>query len=64
MKKRGSRHHADGSIGYSLDHVKVTVFGRNLTDKVYSTYQGSNAVGNFITFASPRTYGISLGYSF
>ena len=46
------------------ENTKISVFGRNLTDNAYFLNQGQNTYGKQGTFAKPRTYGVSLGYSF
>jgi iron complex outermembrane receptor protein len=46
------------------ENTRISVFGRNLTDAIYSTARGLNAVGASRNYAMPRTYGVSLGYSF
>ncbi|HEX7784482.1 MAG TPA: TonB-dependent receptor [Sphingobium sp.] len=48
----------------SHGNMTISVFGRNLTDKIYYTQQGINALGTNGNFGMPRTYGVSLGYSF
>jgi iron complex outermembrane recepter protein len=46
------------------DHLSMSVFGRNLTDKVYFASYSQNALTTAATFGMPRTYGVSLEYSF
>lgn len=44
--------------------IKVTLFLNNITDKRYRmTYNGAN-LGDYSSWAQPRTYGARLGYSF
>jgi len=56
----------DGAVTLTLDErMKVSVFGRNLTDKTYRLGASQNALSlDTAIFAQPRTYGVSLGYSF
>lgn len=47
------------------DSVKLGLFGRNLTNSNYKKGSGPNALGlENALFAEPRTYGVSLGFSF
>lgn len=47
------------------DKLKASVFGRNLGDKVYKVYESQLAFSlDGARYATPRTYGVSLGYSF
>lgn len=51
-------------LGYEIDHWRLAVWSKNLTDK---TYRNSvlNFGGNTIEFlGQPRTYGVSLRYAF
>jgi iron complex outermembrane receptor protein len=49
----------------SGEHMKFSLFGRNLTDKTYAISIGQNALSlASTTFATPRTYGVSFGYTF
>ncbi len=49
------------SLGQNLT---LSVFGRNLTDKAYSVGKNINNLLAVTNFGAPRTYGVSLGYSF
>lgn len=49
------------SLGQNLT---LSVFGRNLTDKAYSVGKNINNLLAVTNFGMPRTYGVSLGYSF
>jgi outer membrane receptor protein involved in Fe transport len=42
----------------------MSVFGQNLTDVAYKNSSGYSVLGTAQTFGTPRTYGVSLGYSF
>ncbi|MFV3126692.1 TonB-dependent receptor [Niveispirillum sp. KHB5.9] len=47
------------------DNIKVSVFGRNLTDRKYKVSMSQNALSlEGWRYAQPRIYGLSLGYSF
>lgn len=56
----------DGAVTLTLDErMKVSLFGRNLTDKIYRIGGSQNVLSlDTASFAQPRTYGVSLGYSF
>lgn len=55
----------DGAATITLDgRTRMSVFGRNLTDQVYHNLEGFNALGSSGVYGMPRTYGVSLGYSF
>jgi len=55
---------ANASLTLS-NQLKLTVFGRNLTDGEYKTSAGQNALSNETAiFAPPRTYGVALSYAF
>lgn len=46
------------------DHLAASVFGRNLTDEVYFASYSQNALTTAATFGMPRTYGVSIEYTF
>lgn len=47
------------------ENLKVSVFGRNLTDRVYKIYESQLALSlNGAKYATPRTFGVSLNYSY
>jgi len=55
----------DGAATLTIaERVKLSVFGRNLTNRAYFTAEGENVLGITGTYAMPRTYGVSFGYSF
>lgn len=55
----------DANVSVTMnENLTISVFGRNLTDEVYYTSYSQNALGTGVTFGMPRTYGISLGYTF
>jgi outer membrane receptor protein involved in Fe transport len=48
-------------------HTSFSVWGKNLTDKIYATQvRANNNPGGFQvqTLAAPRTYGVSFRYAF
>ena len=53
----------DASLSYKKGHVKYTLYGRNLTNQVYSV--GKVLALNYFEFGGvPRTYGIQVGFDF
>lgn len=47
------------------DNLKVSVFGRNLTDRTYKVYESQLAFSlDGARYATPRTYGVSLNFSY
>jgi iron complex outermembrane receptor protein len=56
----------DASATLTLNrNLKVGVFGRNLTDRVYKVYESQLAFSlDGARYATPRTYGVSLGYTY
>ncbi|MFA5632142.1 MAG: TonB-dependent receptor [Porticoccaceae bacterium] len=46
------------------DNLKVTLWGKNLTDEEYTIYGFTSASGDLLAPAEPRTYGVTLGISF
>lgn len=55
----------DGNLRYALNgNVEFSLWGRNLTNKVYATYRGSTSMRDSILFAAPRTYGVAVGMHF
>ncbi len=55
----------DGSVALTVrEGIKISVFGRNLTDKIYYNSRGASATGTTATYTTPRTYGVSLAYAF
>jgi iron complex outermembrane recepter protein len=49
---------------YAPWNLRVTVFGRNLTDKDYLLQAIMQEFGRTQTLAEPRTYGVTLNWSF
>jgi iron complex outermembrane receptor protein len=45
-------------------HYRVGAFVNNLTDKRYRLTYSGGAFGDYSTWASPRTYGVRVGYEF
>ena len=56
----------DGTATLTIDDsLKLSVFGRNLTNSNYRKAIGPNALGlENSLFAEPRNYGVSLGFAF
>jgi iron complex outermembrane receptor protein len=56
----------DGKVSLTLgEHMKVSVFGHNMTDSKYALNNGQNAFGlNEVKYAPPASYGVSFGYQF
>ncbi|MBL4800494.1 MAG: TonB-dependent receptor [Emcibacter sp.] len=56
----------DGAITLTLDdQLKISIFGRNLTNSNYKLGTAQNAFSlETASFAKPMTYGMSIGYSF
>ncbi|MDP1632710.1 MAG: TonB-dependent receptor [Caulobacter sp.] len=46
------------------DAWKVTLFGANLTNEHTQLYVREAAVGDFVSYSKPRSFGVSLGYKF
>lgn len=44
--------------------MQISVFGRNLTNTTYFNQGSLSALGVFMNYGMPRTYGASFGYSF
>ncbi len=53
----------DASIRYDLDAWSFSVFGRNITNTEYVDTR-SLGVGYQAFGGSPRSYGVTVGYSF
>ena len=50
----------NSEVGYTFpgDRLKLALWGRNLTNKLYSIYLTEAAAGDSVAYARPRTYGI------
>ncbi|MFA5630627.1 MAG: TonB-dependent receptor [Porticoccaceae bacterium] len=46
------------------ERLKLSFFGKNLTDDKYSYQTSSGSFGDFVTAAAPRTGGVAVEYSF
>jgi iron complex outermembrane receptor protein len=57
---------ANGSISWNSedDRYKVTLWGRNLTNKLYSIYIADSPRADAVAYARPRTYGVSFAVHF
>ena len=56
----------NGKVGYAFpgDHVSLEAFVRNVTDKRYANYVVPSANTDRTSYATPRTYGVKLGFTF
>lgn len=54
----------NGRITYTLNNWSFTLFGRNITDKLYRTKTVPVGDGAFSGFGDPATYGVTVGYKF
>ena len=56
----------DASVSYTResDGLKVTVFGRNITDEEYHDFALDNALTRLTWGGAPSTYGVKAAYSF
>ncbi|HEY9090203.1 TonB-dependent receptor [Parasphingorhabdus sp.] len=56
----------DGTVTLTVDEkMEVSIFGRNLTDSKHQIGAAQSAFSlEMVAFAKPRTFGVSLGYSF
>lgn len=52
------------SYFYERWNVRVSAFGKNLTDKVYYQNKLATDFGESASFAAPRMYGMTLGWEF
>ena len=48
----------------SSAHWNIAIWGRNLTDSTYRVASNSVELGTLVLYVEPRTYGLTLGYSF
>lgn len=46
------------------EHIKLTLYVNNLTDKLYRMSYNGNFQGDYAVFAQPRTWGARLAYQF
>lgn len=46
------------------DRYQVSLWGKNLTDETYRTFQAQFFGANFGAYAAPRTYGVTLRASY
>jgi iron complex outermembrane receptor protein len=55
----------NASISYTInDNLTFSIFGKNLTDEYYAAFLGEQDVGDTITAAEGRTYGIKMSAHF
>jgi iron complex outermembrane receptor protein len=46
------------------DHLRLGVYGRNLSNTVYATSLSESTPGETISLGLPRMYGVTIGYKF
>lgn len=63
FQKSYSLVNARASLNFN-DRHKITIWGRNLTDKYYASTSSAASVGTVASPAEPRTYGITLETKF
>ncbi|MBB6123702.1 TonB-dependent receptor [Sphingobium subterraneum] len=51
-------------LGLNEDHVRLQLWGKNLTNKFYRAAYGGQATGTNYTPAEPRTYGVTAEFRF
>ena len=63
-EKRSPTNFYDGRIVYSepQDRWSVALWGKNLSDEVTRTFQGTFLGANFGAYAPPRTYGLTFNW--
>ncbi len=54
----------NGRITYTINNWSLTVYGRNITDKLYRTKTVAVGDSAFSGFGDPATYGVTLGYKY
>jgi len=56
----------NGQLTWALpgDHVRISLWGRNLTNQLYATLVLDSAFGDRAIYARPRTYGVRVNFSF
>ncbi|MFZ4688020.1 MAG: TonB-dependent receptor [Polymorphobacter sp.] len=55
----------DADMHFKLnDNLEFSVWGRNLTDKVYATFRGQSTARDGIIFAQPLTFGVAIRASY
>ena len=56
----------NGRVSYLFErmNLRVTAFGKNLTEEVYYLNKFANDFGDNVTFAPPRQYGLTLGWEY
>lgn len=54
----------NGRVIYTLNNWSFTVYGRNITNKLYRTKTVPVGDGAFSGFGDPATYGVTVGYKF
>ncbi|MGA0606652.1 TonB-dependent receptor [Phenylobacterium sp. VNQ135] len=56
----------NGEIGWTApdNRTRVSVWGNNLTDEVYFRVVSTSGNADWVNYASPRTYGVRLAYTY
>lgn len=54
----------DASLGFEKDNIRVTFFGRNLTNARAKEFVLVLPYGAAFSFGDPRTYGVTLGFKY
>jgi iron complex outermembrane receptor protein len=58
---------AGANIGYAVNGFELSIYGANLTDRMYRTYTVDNSLTAgfaYSNYAPPRTWGLSVEYKF
>lgn len=65
-EKRPPTNFYDGRIVYTepLDRWSVSLWGKNLSDEVTRTFQGTFLGANFGAYAPPRTFGLTFNWKY
>jgi iron complex outermembrane receptor protein len=55
----------DASLAWAPNEaVQISLYGRNLTNKVYASFMAETSSRDSLIFARPRTYGVTIAYNF
>lgn len=52
----------NASAGFSVDGVRIGIYGRNLTNEVYINNTATSGLGFFANYGYPREVGVSVSY--
>ena len=66
LLRQGSYSNLGGSLGWTSPdkHYRVSVWGKNLTNKAVAVAILSSDIGSLASYAPPRTFGVTLGVGF